>query len=60
MGSDVGTTVGSEVGGEVGVDVVGANQALGELVEDVIVFGEQLARHIKTHGIGSLAISLKC
>jgi hypothetical protein len=31
----------------VGVDVVGAHQALGELVEDVVVLGEQLARHVE-------------
>ena len=35
----------------IGVDVVGANQALGQFVEDVIVFGEQLAADVKTHGI---------
>ena len=38
----------------VAVDVVGANQALGQLVEDVIVLGQQLAGNIKTHGIGSM------
>ncbi len=31
----------------VGVDVVGADQALGELVEDVVVLGQQLAGHIE-------------
>ena len=31
----------------VGVDVVGANQALGQFVEDVIIFGQQLAGNIK-------------
>ena len=35
----------------VGVYVVAAHQALGQFVEDVIVFGEQLARHIKAHRI---------
>ena len=31
----------------VGVDVVGADQRAGELVEDEIIFGEQLARHME-------------
>ena len=35
----------------IGVNVVGANQAFGELVKGVIVFSQQLARHIKAHGI---------
>ena len=38
----------------VGVYIVGAQQALGQLVEDVIVFGQQLARNIKTYCIGSV------
>lgn len=35
----------------VGVDVVGADQPLGELVEYVIVLGEQLARDVERHRI---------
>jgi hypothetical protein len=35
----------------VGVDVVGSDQALGELVEDVVVLGQHLARHVKTYRI---------
>ena len=35
----------------VGVDVVGADQSLGELVEDVIVLGQQLARDVEGHRI---------
>ena len=35
----------------VGVDVVRADQALGQLVEDVIVLGQQLAGNVKTHRV---------
>ena len=40
----------------IGVDVVGAQQALGELVEGVIVFGKQLARDIQAHGIRAVRL----
>ena len=35
----------------VGVDVGGAEKALGQLVRDVIVLGQQLARDVERHGI---------
>jgi hypothetical protein len=35
----------------VGVDVVGAQQSLGELVEDVVVLGQQLAADVQANGI---------
>ena len=38
----------------VGVDIVAADQALGQFVENVIVFSEQLAGHVKAHRIGSM------
>ena len=38
----------------IGVDVVGADQSLGQLVEGVIVFGEQLARHIERDAVGPM------
>ena len=38
----------------VGVDVVGADQALGELVEDVVVLGKELARDVERDGVGSV------
>ena len=38
----------------VGVDIVGANQALGQFIEHVIVFSQQLARDVKTHCIGAV------
>ncbi|MNV35247.1 hypothetical protein D3C71_1266880 [compost metagenome] len=44
----------------VGVDVVGADQALGQLVEDVVVLGEQLAAHVKAHGIGAVVLDGVC
>ena len=40
----------------VGVDVVGADQALGQLVEDVVVLGEQLAAQIEAHRVGAVAV----
>ena len=40
----------------VGVDVVGAQQPLGQLVEDVIVFGEQLPADVKPHGVGAMRL----
>jgi hypothetical protein len=44
----------------VGVDVVGADQALGQLVEDVIVLGQQLAADIETHGVGAVLVDGRC
>ena len=41
----------------VGVDVVGADQALGQLVEDVIVFGQQLAGNVKTHRVRAVVLN---
>ena len=38
----------------VGIDVVGADQALGELVEDVVVLGQQLAGDVERDGVGSM------
>ena len=38
----------------VGINVVGAKQSLGELVEDVIVLGEQLSGNVESHGIGTM------
>ena len=38
----------------VGVDVVGAQQALGELVEDVVVLGQQLARDVEADRVGAV------
>ena len=35
----------------IGVDVVGADQALGELVEDVVVLGEELARDVERDAV---------
>ena len=40
----------------IGVDVVGADQALGQLVEDVVVLGQQLAAHIQAHGVGAVLL----
>ena len=36
----------------IGVDIVGADQALGEFVEHVVILGHQLAGDIKTDAIG--------
>jgi hypothetical protein len=38
----------------VGVDVVGAEQALRQFVEDVVVLGQQLTGYIKPHCIGAM------
>ncbi|EXI73704.1 MAG: hypothetical protein AW07_02390 [Candidatus Accumulibacter sp. SK-11] len=38
----------------VGVDIVGAQQALGQLVEHVVVLGEQLARKVQPDGVGAM------
>ena len=38
----------------VGVDVVGADQALGELVEDVVVLGQQLAGDVEADRVGAV------
>ena len=38
----------------VGVDVVGADQALGELVEDVVVLGQELARDVERDRVGAV------
>jgi hypothetical protein len=38
----------------VGVDVVGADQALGELVEDVVVLGKELAGDVERHRVGAV------
>ena len=38
----------------IGVDVVGADETLGELVEDVIVLGQQLARDIERDAVGTV------
>jgi hypothetical protein len=40
----------------VGVDVVGADQALGQLVEDVVVLGQQLAADVEAHGVGAVRL----
>ncbi len=40
----------------IGVDVVGADQSLGQLVEDVVVLGEQLARHVEPDRIGAVRL----
>ena len=40
----------------VGVDVVGADQALGQLVEDVVVLGQQLAAEVQAHGVGAMGL----
>ena len=40
----------------VGVDVVRADQALGQLVEDVVVLGEQLPAHVEAHGVGTVLL----
>jgi hypothetical protein len=40
----------------VGVDVVRADEALGQLVEDVVVLGEQLARDVEADRIGSVLV----
>jgi hypothetical protein len=36
------------------VEVVGADEPLGQLVEDVVVLGQQLARDVKAHGVGTV------
>ena len=41
----------------VGVEVVRTDQAFGQLVEDVIVLGQQLARQVEGDGIGAVATS---
>jgi len=38
----------------VGVDVVGADQALGKLVEDVVVLGQELARDVESDRVGAV------
>ena len=38
----------------IGIDVVGADQAFREFVEDVIVFGEQLAGNIERDTVGAM------
>ena len=38
----------------VGVDVVGADEALGELVEDVVVLGQELAGDVERDGVGAV------
>ena len=38
----------------IAVDVVGADQAFGQFVEDVVVLGQQLARDVETHRIGAV------
>ena len=38
----------------VGVEVVGADQALGQLVEDVVVLGEQLAGDVEADRVGAV------
>ena len=40
----------------VAVDVVGADQALGQLVEDVVVLGQQLAADVEAHGVGAVRL----
>ena len=39
----------------IGVDVVGAHQALGQLVEHVVVLGQQLPRAVEAHRIRTVA-----
>ena len=39
----------------IGVDVVGTNQSLGQLVEDVVVLGQQLAGDVEGHRVGAVA-----
>ena len=38
----------------IGIDVVGADQPFGELVEDVVVLGQQLARNIERDAVGAV------
>ena len=38
----------------IGVDVVGADEPLGELVEDVVVLGQQLAGHVERDAVGTV------
>ena len=38
----------------IGVDVVGADQRLGQLVKDVVVLRQQLAREVKAHRVGAM------
>ena len=38
----------------VGIDVAGANKAFGEFIDHIIIFGQQLARHIKRHCIRAM------
>ena len=38
----------------VGVDIVGADQALGQLVEDVVVLGQQLAADVEGDAVGAV------
>jgi hypothetical protein len=40
----------------VGVDVVGAEQSLGELVEDVVVLGQQLAGDVQADRVGTVSV----
>ena len=58
-GHGVGTQAGLVAGhgrahaqARIGVDVVGMDEALAELVEDVVVLGQHLARKVQAHGIG--------
>ena len=38
----------------VGVDVVGADQPLGQLVEDIVVLSQKLTRNIETDAVGAV------
>ncbi len=38
----------------VGIEVVGTDEALGQLVEDVVVLGQQLAGEVEGDGIGAV------
>ena len=44
----------------VGVDVVGADQCTRELVEDVVVLGQQLAGQIQAHRVGAVVAHGAC
>ena len=35
----------------IGIDVVGADQALGEFIENIIILGQQLARNVESHAV---------
>ncbi len=47
---------GAHAQARVGVDVIGADQPFGQLVKHIVVFGEQLARNIKCHGIRAMGL----